>query len=200
MYTFWDYMWKRWERDGGLRLDNILLSSALTGRLQDAGVSRQTRESKAPAINAPVWVKLRDAPNRPAALRFDRLAARRQLRQRRLCRKRSDRPIGPAMGWGRRSRVARIGQPGLSGRPLLVIDSDSFAHRSYHALPKTIRRSDGKGAGAILGVANFLLRIYTDEQPRAVVVGWDSLEAPTKRREMFSAYQSGREFDDDLIE
>ena len=54
MYTFWDYMWKRWERDGGLRLDNILLSSALTGRLQDAGVNRQTRESKAPAINAPV--------------------------------------------------------------------------------------------------------------------------------------------------
>ena len=30
-------------------------------------------------------------------------------------------------------------------------------------------------------------------------VGWDSLEAPTKRREMFPAYQ-GREFDDELIE
>ena len=30
-------------------------------------------------------------------------------------------------------------------RPLLVIDGDSFAHRSYHALPKTIRRSDGNG-------------------------------------------------------
>jgi hypothetical protein len=41
---------------------------------------------------------------------------------------------------------------------LLVIDGDSFAHRSYHALPKTIRRSDGWGAGAILGFANFLLR------------------------------------------
>jgi exodeoxyribonuclease-3 len=27
MYTFWDYMRKRWERDGGLRLDHILLSS-----------------------------------------------------------------------------------------------------------------------------------------------------------------------------
>jgi 5'-3' exonuclease len=26
-------------------------------------------------------------------------------------------------------------------RPLLVIDGDSFAHRAYHALPKTIRRS-----------------------------------------------------------
>jgi DNA polymerase I len=39
-----------------------------------------------------------------------------------------------------------------------------------------------------------------DEQPRAVIVGWDSLDAPTKRHEMFPAYQSGREFDDDLIE
>ena len=81
-----------------------------------------------------------------------------------------------------------------------MIDGDSFAHRSYHALPKTIRRSDGKGAGAILGFANFLLRLYTDERPRAVIVGWDTLETPTKRHEMFPAYQSGREFADDLIE
>ena len=97
-------------------------------------------------------------------------------------------------------RPARIGQPALLGRPLLVIDGDSFAHRSYHALPKTIRRSDGKGVGAILGFANFVLRLYADERPRAVIVGWDTLEAPTKRHEMFPAYQSGREFDDDLIE
>jgi 5'-3' exonuclease len=70
-----------------------------------------------------------------------------------------------------------MGQPVLSGRPLLVIDGDSFAHRSYHALPKTIRSSDGKAAGAILGFANFVLRLYTDERPRAVIVGWDTLEA-----------------------
>ena len=80
-----------------------------------------------------------------------------------------------------------------------MIDGDFFAHRSYHALPKTIRRSDGKAAGAILGFANFVLRLYVDERPRAVIVGWDTLEAPTKRHEMFPAYQSGREFDDDLI-
>jgi DNA polymerase-1 len=83
---------------------------------------------------------------------------------------------------------------------LLAIDGDSFAHRSYHALPKTIRRSDGKSAGAILGFANFLLRFYTDERPRAVIVGWDTLETPTKRHKMFPAYQSGREFAEDLIE
>ena len=40
-------------------------------------------------------------------------------------------------------------------RPLLVIDGDSFAHRSYHALPKTILRRGRKPAGAILGFANF---------------------------------------------
>jgi DNA ligase D-like protein (predicted ligase) len=103
-------------------------------------------------------------------------------------------------GARRQSWAARAGSAVLSRRPLLVIDGDSFAHRSYHALPKTIRRSSGKGAGAILGFANFLLRFYTDEQPRAVVVCWDSLEATTKRREMFPAYQSGREFDEELIE
>ena len=83
---------------------------------------------------------------------------------------------------------------------MLVVDGDFFAHRSYHALPKTIRRSDGKGAGAIVGFANFLLRFYADERPHAVIVGWDSLDAPTKRHEMFPAYQSGREFDEELIE
>ena len=84
--------------------------------------------------------------------------------------------------------------------PLLAIDGDFFAHRSYHALPKNVRRSDGKGAGAILGFPNFLLRIGADEQPRAVIVGWDSLDAPTKRHELFPAHQRGREFDYDLIE
>jgi DNA polymerase I len=85
-------------------------------------------------------------------------------------------------------------------RPLLVVDGDSFAHRAYHALPKTIRRKGDKGAGAILGFANVLLRLYEQEQPRAVLVGWDTLEAPTYRNELFPAYQSGRHFDDELVE
>ena len=68
-------------------------------------------------------------------------------------------------------------------RPLLVIDGNSFAHRAYHALPKTIRRRGNKGAGAILGFANFLLRLYESENPRAVLVGWDTLDAPTYRHE-----------------
>jgi DNA polymerase-1 len=85
-------------------------------------------------------------------------------------------------------------------RPLLVIDGDNFAHRSYHALPKSIRRKGGGGAGAIVGFANFLLRFYEIEGPRAVLVGWDTLGAPTYRQNLFPEYQGGRDFDDELIE
>ena len=85
-------------------------------------------------------------------------------------------------------------------RPLLVIDGDSFAHRAYHALPKSIRRAGGRGGGAVLGFANMLLRLVASETPRAVVVGWDTLEAETYRQELFPDYQGGREFDDELVE
>jgi DNA polymerase I len=85
-------------------------------------------------------------------------------------------------------------------KPLLIIDGDSFAHRAYHGLPKTIRRSDGGGGGAIVGFANFLLRLYETERPRAVFVGWDTLDQPTYRHNAFATYQSGREFDDELLD
>src|SRR5581483_9301924 len=81
-------------------------------------------------------------------------------------------------------------------RPLLVIDGDSFTHRSYHALPKTILRDRGRPAGAILGFANRLVQLYRTERPRAVLVAWDTLEAETYRHKAFADYQGGREFDD----
>ena len=85
-------------------------------------------------------------------------------------------------------------------RPLLVVDGDSFAHRAYHGLPKSIRRRGDKGGGAIVGFANFLLRLYEQEQPRAVLVGWDTLDAPTYRHGALEAYQSGRVFDAELLD
>src|SRR6516165_10731722 len=85
-------------------------------------------------------------------------------------------------------------------RPLLVIDGDSFAHRSYHGVPKSVRRRGNKGGGAILGFANFLLRLYGQEGPRAVLVGWDTLDAPTYRHRALATYQSGRAFDAELLD
>ena len=79
-------------------------------------------------------------------------------------------------------------------RPLLAVDGDSFAHRAYHALPKSIRLN------AVVGFANMLLGLWEAEQPRAVLVGWDTLTTPTYRHEAFEAYQSGREFEESLLE
>ncbi|HEX6701407.1 MAG TPA: 5'-3' exonuclease [Gaiellaceae bacterium] len=87
-----------------------------------------------------------------------------------------------------------------SARPLLAVDGDSFAHRAYHALPKSIRRAEGRPAGAIVGFANMLVRLWEAEGPRAVLVAWDTLTAPTYRHEAFEGYQSGRVFDRELLE
>lgn len=88
----------------------------------------------------------------------------------------------------------------MANRPLLVIDGDSFAHRAYHGLPKTIRRKGDRAGGAIVGFANYLLRLWQEEQPRAVVVGWDTLAEPNWRALEFPDYQGGREYDDDIVE
>lgn len=85
-------------------------------------------------------------------------------------------------------------------RPLLVVDGDSFAHRAYHALPSSIKRADGRPGNALTGFMSMLLRLWQAERPRAVVVGWDTLGVPTYRNELLDTYQSGREFDDEIVE
>jgi len=88
----------------------------------------------------------------------------------------------------------------VTTRPLLAIDGDSLAHRAYHALPKSMKSATGLPSGALVGFANFMLRLWEAEQPRAVVVGWDSIGVPTYRSEAFPSYQSGRVFDEALLE
>ncbi|MDQ3874696.1 MAG: hypothetical protein M3322_03965 [Actinomycetota bacterium] len=85
-------------------------------------------------------------------------------------------------------------------KPLLAVDGDSLAHSAYHALPKTIRRADERPGGALVGFTNMLLGLWDGEQPRAVVVGWDTLGVPTYRHQAFEGYQAGREFDAELLE
>ena len=84
--------------------------------------------------------------------------------------------------------------------PLLVVDGDSFAHRAFHALPRSIRRADGSAGNLLTGLVNMLLRLWDAERPRAVFVGWDTLFVPTYRHEALAGYQAGREFDPELLE
>lgn len=58
IYTFWDYFRNRWERNSGLRIDHLLLSRDLAGRLRKAGVDRWVRGQTKASDHAPTWVEI----------------------------------------------------------------------------------------------------------------------------------------------
>ncbi|VTU28630.1 Exodeoxyribonuclease III [Variovorax sp. PBS-H4] len=59
LYTFWvnDHAFRR---GAGFRMDFVLLSPSLVGRLQASGVDAEQRGREKPSDHAPVWVELRD--------------------------------------------------------------------------------------------------------------------------------------------
>jgi exodeoxyribonuclease-3 len=58
IYTFWDYFRNAYGRDAGLRIDHLLLSPSIAGRLVDAGVYREVRGWEKASDHAPTWVEL----------------------------------------------------------------------------------------------------------------------------------------------
>src|SRR6202008_1255121 len=55
IYTFWDYLRNRWPRNAGLRIDHLLLSESIAGRLREAEVDRDERGRVGASDHAPVW-------------------------------------------------------------------------------------------------------------------------------------------------
>lgn len=64
IYTFWDYFRNAYGRDAGLRIDHLLLSPSLAGRLQAAGVDRAVRGWDKASDHAPTWIELGDEEKR----------------------------------------------------------------------------------------------------------------------------------------
>jgi hypothetical protein len=71
IYTFWDYMRNRWPRDAGLRIDHLLLSPSVAGRLarpgstaRCAGARRRatTRRRGSSCADAPLIARRAAAP------------------------------------------------------------------------------------------------------------------------------------------
>ena len=62
IYTFWDYMRNRWQRDAGLRLDHVLLNRRAANRLVKSGVDRDVRGLANASDHAPAWIVLRSKP------------------------------------------------------------------------------------------------------------------------------------------
>ena len=58
IYTFWDYFRNAFVRDAGLRIDHVLLSPPLAGRLVAAEVDSHVRGWEKTSDHAPVWIAL----------------------------------------------------------------------------------------------------------------------------------------------
>jgi exodeoxyribonuclease III len=58
LWTFWDYERGRWPADKGMRLDHLLLSPGLSGRLLEGGVDRWVRGEVNASDHAPAWILL----------------------------------------------------------------------------------------------------------------------------------------------
>ncbi len=63
LYTFWHYRRMRWQRDSGLRLDHLLLSPNLSGRLVSGGVDKSVRGQDGASDHAPAWIELAAEPD-----------------------------------------------------------------------------------------------------------------------------------------
>ena len=62
IYTFFDYFRNAYARNAGLRIDHLLLSPSLSGRLVAAGVDREVRGWEKTSDHAPTWIELAEAP------------------------------------------------------------------------------------------------------------------------------------------
>jgi exodeoxyribonuclease-3 len=63
VFTYWDYRAGMFHQDLGMRIDLVLASAELTGRLRAAWVDRQARKGSGPSDHAPVIVDLDEAPD-----------------------------------------------------------------------------------------------------------------------------------------
>ena len=87
----------------------------------------------------------------------------------------------------------------MAPRPLLVLDGDSLAHRAYHG-SRPLAGAGGRPINALHGFAIMAMGLWRAEMPRAVLACWDTLTVPTYRHEEWPQYQTGREFDPEILE
>lgn len=63
VFTYWDYRAGMFHRDLGMRIDLVLASADVAGRVKVAWVDRQARKGSRPSDHAPVVVDLDEAPD-----------------------------------------------------------------------------------------------------------------------------------------
>jgi exodeoxyribonuclease-3 len=63
VFTYWDYRAGMFHQDLGMRIDLVLASEPVAGRVRATWVDRQARKGKGPSDHAPVIVDLDEAPD-----------------------------------------------------------------------------------------------------------------------------------------
>lgn len=63
VFTYWDYRAGAFHQDLGMRIDLVLATDGLAGRVRAAWVDRQARKGSRPSDHAPVIVDLDEAPD-----------------------------------------------------------------------------------------------------------------------------------------
>jgi exodeoxyribonuclease-3 len=63
VFTYWDYRAGMFPKDLGMRIDLVLASATVAGRVRAAWVDRQARKGSGPSDHAPVIVDLDEAPD-----------------------------------------------------------------------------------------------------------------------------------------
>jgi exodeoxyribonuclease III len=63
VFTYWDYRAGMFHQDLGMRIDLVLASEPVAGRVRAAWVDRQARKGSGPSDHAPVIVDLDEAPD-----------------------------------------------------------------------------------------------------------------------------------------
>ncbi|MEA2319969.1 MAG: exodeoxyribonuclease [Solirubrobacteraceae bacterium] len=63
VFTYWDYRAGMFHQDLGMRIDLILATGPVAGRVRAAWIDRQARKGRGPSDHAPVIVDLDDAPD-----------------------------------------------------------------------------------------------------------------------------------------
>ena len=63
VFTYWDYRAGMYHQDLGMRIDLVLATGAVAGRVKAAWVDRQARKGTGPSDHAPVIIDLDEAPD-----------------------------------------------------------------------------------------------------------------------------------------
>ena len=74
---------------------------------------------------------------------------------------------------------------------LIIIDGNALIHRSFHALPPTLRTKKGMLVNAVYGFTSFLLKALNEFKPEYVVLTLDK-KGPTFRHEAYTEYKATR--------